>query len=75
MIGLFWNCRGIRKKGLGSFIKNLMKEHNFDFACFQETILQVFSDSVLRKIDPDLEYLWDWIPAKGKSGGGGTNGG
>lgn len=59
MIGLFWNCRGIRKKGLSSFVRNLIKENNFDFVCFQETILQVFSDAILRKIDPEQIYLWD----------------
>lgn len=69
MIGLFWNCRGIRKKGLAPFIRDLMKERNFDFVCFQETILQSFSDLILRKIDPSTDYLWDWILVKGKSGG------
>jgi hypothetical protein len=31
--------------------------------------MQDFSDSHLRSIDPNMIYLWDWIPARGKSGG------
>jgi hypothetical protein len=28
-----------------------------------------FSDAMLRKVDSNRNYLWDWSPAKGKSGG------
>lgn len=65
MIGLIWNCRGSRKKGLSPFLRNLI-ENDFYSVCFQETILQVFSDELLRKIDPSLIYLWYWIPDKGR---------
>jgi hypothetical protein len=41
----------------------------FDFVCVQETILQDFSEKWLRKFDPNKRYLWDWIPARGRSGG------
>jgi hypothetical protein len=46
-----------------------MQEKNLDFVCFQETILQDFSDSCLRMIDPARAYLCDWIPAIGRSRG------
>jgi exonuclease III len=69
MKGIFWNCRGIRKKGLSSFLRDLIKERDFNFICFQETIMHEFSDSCLRSIDPSRNYLWDWIHARGKSGG------
>jgi hypothetical protein len=68
--GLFWNVRGLNKKGLAPYIRDLMAENHFDFLCFQETILQEFSDKCLRKIDPGKEFLWDWVPAVGRSGGG-----
>jgi exonuclease III len=69
--GFFWNVRGLNKKGLAPYIRDLMAENHFDFLCFQETILQEFSDKCLRKIDPGKEFLWDWVPAVGRSGGGG----
>jgi exonuclease III len=59
MKGIIWNCRGIRKKGLSSFLRDLIMERDFDFICFQETILQDFPDSYLRSIDPNKCYLWD----------------
>jgi exonuclease III len=59
----------MNKKGMEPYMRKLMGENRFDFICIQETILQDFSDKFLRKFDPNREYLWDWIPAKGKSGG------
>jgi exonuclease III len=67
--GLFWNCRGIRKKGMSSFVKYLISLQNLDFLCFQETMVQNFSNGCFRQIDPNKCFLWDWSPSKGKSGG------
>jgi exonuclease III len=50
--GLFWNIRGMSKKGIAQYVRDLLSEWRFDFICFQETILQDFSDRCLRKIDP-----------------------
>jgi hypothetical protein len=58
--------RGLRKKRVVPYVIDLMKEKSPDFVCFQETILQDFSDSFLRMIDPAREYQWDWIPVVGK---------
>jgi exonuclease III len=66
---LFWNVRGMSKKSVGPFIRDMIHENKFDIVCFQETILKDFPDSCLRKIDPGSCYLWDWISAKGRSGG------
>jgi hypothetical protein len=63
-------CEGNEKKGLASYVRSLMQENNRDFVCFQETILQDFSDSCLRMIDSARAYMWDWILAIGRSGGG-----
>ena len=35
----------------------------------QETMIADCEDSLLRKFDPNQEYLWMWNPSKGKSGG------
>ena len=69
MKGIIWNCRGIQKKGVSSFLKDLIHEHNFHFIGLQETMLENVDDKILRKIDPNGVYLWKWIPARGKSGG------
>jgi hypothetical protein len=45
-----------------------MQEQKMDFVCFQETIMKDFAESTLRMVDYRL-YLWDWIPANGRSGG------
>jgi hypothetical protein len=31
--------------------------------------VQDFSDAMIRSVDPNKCYLWDWSPAKGRSGG------
>ena len=33
-----WNCRGVAKKGMSTFVKTLLWEHHADFVGFQETI-------------------------------------
>ena len=69
MKGLIWNCRGIRKTGVSSFLKDLIHEHQFHFIGLQETIVGNMDDHVLAKIDPQKNYMWKWIPARGRSGG------
>jgi hypothetical protein len=48
MRGLFWNCRGISKKGFSPYIRDTIKDHKFDFLCFQETMVEDFSNSCFR---------------------------
>jgi hypothetical protein len=69
MKGLFWNCRGLRKEGLAPYVRDLIRVHDFDFMCFQETIVQDLSDTVIRSLDPNRRFLWDWIPSMGRAGG------
>jgi len=69
MKGLMWNCRGIKKKGVSSFLRNLISEHRFHFLGLQETMQQHIEESVLRKFDPLNNYLWKWTPSNGRSGG------
>jgi hypothetical protein len=33
-------------------MRELISEKNFDFLCFQETIMQDFPESFLRQVDP-----------------------
>ena len=69
MKGLLWNCRGIKKKGVPSFLKDLILEQYFHFIGLQETMTENLDDKTLRKIDPNGTYLWKWTLARGKSGG------
>lgn len=38
--GLIWNCRGLKKIGVSSFLKNLIFQYNFDFIGLQETMVE-----------------------------------
>lgn len=67
--GLIWNCRGIKKKGVSTFLKNLILEYKFHFIGLQETMIADCNDSLLRKFDYNQDYLWKWNDSKGKSGG------
>jgi hypothetical protein len=54
MLGVvFWNCRGIKKKDLAPFIRDMIHEKDLDFLCFQETIMQDFPESFLWQVDPN----------------------
>lgn len=35
----------------------------------QETMIQDCEDKLLRKFDPNKDYIWTWIPSRGKLGG------
>ena len=69
MKGLFWNCRGIKRKGVSSFLRELILSHNFHVIGLQETMQPMIEDKSLRLLDPDQKYLWKWISSNGRSGG------
>lgn len=69
MKSLIWNCRGIRKTGVSSFLKDLILEHNFHLIGLQETIIADFDNKLLERFDPSKNYLWKWTPSRGRSGG------
>jgi hypothetical protein len=54
---------------MAPYVRDLVRDHKFDFICFQESMLQDLFDECIRKVDPNKIYLWDWIPSKGKAGG------
>lgn len=69
MIGLSWNCREISKKRDGLFLKESMRDNQVDFVGLQKTIKKSYSGKFFRKVDPNKTFAWNWIPAKGRSGG------
>jgi hypothetical protein len=64
MMGLLWNCRGIRKKGVAPFIRNLIGLNKFKFIGLQETMVVEGDVSITKKLDPSNDYLWLWSPSK-----------
>jgi hypothetical protein len=67
--GLIWNCRGLKKKGVSTFLKNLILEYKFHFIGLQETMIADCENYLLRKFDINQDYLWLWNASKGKYGG------
>jgi exonuclease III len=59
----------MRKKGMSPYVRDLIRDKDFDFLCFQETIIKDFPKSCLRQVDPDRSFLWDWVSSQGRSGG------
>ena len=55
---------GIKKKGVTSFLRNLISEHKFHFIGLQETMQGDISDQILRNLDPMNNYLWKWISSR-----------
>ena len=43
MIGIIWNCRGVAKKGLSSYIRELIWDNKADFVGIQETTKKSYS--------------------------------
>jgi exonuclease III len=66
--GLVWNCRGLRKTGVATFLKSLIFQYKLHFVGLQETMVEC-GDNLLRRFDANQDYLWLWNPSKGKSGG------
>lgn len=69
MVGLFWNCRGVCKKGLNTCLKELIGDYKVDFVCIQETMRKKFDDKFFRSLDGQENFQWAWIPSRGKSRG------
>jgi hypothetical protein len=69
MIGCFWNSRSVGKRGMATCIKDMMSDYSLDFIGLQETMKSDYDQSFFRKIDPDNNFFWKWVPSVGKSGG------
>ena len=44
--------QGPQKKGVATFLKNLIQEYQFHFVGLQETMIKECEDTLLRKFDP-----------------------
>jgi hypothetical protein len=57
MNGLFWNCRGLGKKGLSTYLRSLITQHKLAFVGLMETMIEEINENVLKKFDPDGDFL------------------
>jgi hypothetical protein len=49
----------VAKKGLSSFIKELIWDHKADFIGIQETMKKSYSENFFRNIDDAKEFSWN----------------
>lgn len=66
---LNWNCRGIKKTGVSTFLRDLILDYKFHLIGLQETMQMDIADNILREIDPSKTCLWKRLPSNGRSGG------
>lgn len=69
MKGIIWNIRGMKDLEKLKHLRDIMKEHKVGFIGLQETMKQDFSVYFLKTLGQGREFIWDWIPAFGRSGG------
>lgn len=54
-------------------LKEIINKERADIVGIQETIKKDFSDIELRGLSSGIPFLWNWIPAQGRSGGMGKD--
>ena len=69
MKALFWNTRGMGKPSRVRLLKDLISQEQFELVGVQETIKQHFFLQELEALTPGINFNWNWVPAKGHSGG------
>lgn len=62
MIGIVWNCQGLRKQGKIEFLKELICDEKADFIGLQETMKKNFSQSWLDAISGGKIHLDSFYP-------------
>jgi hypothetical protein len=69
MICCFWNGRGISAPGRQKFIDDNLVPLNLDYVGFQETKKEQFSNSFLKKLLGNRNFVWTHLPAVGSASG------
>lgn len=65
----FWNVRGLGKVYRRHWVKDHILTEDLDVVALQETIKQDFSDLELKDMARNKDFVWDWVPTRGHSGG------
>jgi exonuclease III len=66
---LFWNIRGWGQKDRRRQVNEFTNKEKADFVGLQETLKEDFSDKELKQVGGRYEFVWNWLPAEGHSGG------
>jgi exonuclease III len=69
MKGIFWNNNGLRDQAKPRFLFDSMIEHKLDFIALLETKKLDFNINELAHFCANRDFLWDWMPPNGRSGG------
>jgi hypothetical protein len=69
MKALIYNIRGFGRLGRRSQLKDYIQRDRMDLIGLQETIKQDFSMAELRSLECGGQFVWNWLPATGHSGG------
>lgn len=69
MIVLFWNIRGLGQEGRRGQLREIMNKYKIYVVCLQETIKKEYNISELRELSNNQPFSWNWVEAKGHSGG------
>jgi exonuclease III len=66
---LSWNIRGMGQLGRINQLREFLTQERVDIIGIQETIKQEFSVRELNWISSNCCFQWNWISARGHSGG------
>jgi exonuclease III len=66
---LFWNIRDWGQEGRRRQLKDFINREGVDMIGVQETIMDDFSMNELEQIGGKVDFVWNWLSAKGHSGG------
>lgn len=69
MKGIFWNSRGLSDLAKYRYISDAVRDSNLDFCAIMETRKQDMSKSNLARLSGSVEFVWHYLPPKGRSGG------
>ena len=69
MKGLFWNSKGLADLTKYRYIVDTIKENNLDFIAIMEAGKQDMSRSTMTRLFGGVEFVWHWLPPRGRSGG------
>jgi hypothetical protein len=69
MKGVFWNRNGLGDQAKPRFLFDSMIEHQLDFIALLETKKSNFSLNELAHLCANKNFIWDWAPPNGRSGG------
>lgn len=69
MKGIFWNSRGLSDLAKYRYISDAVRDSNLDFCAIMETGKQDMSKSNLARLSGSVEFVWHYLPPKGRSGG------